>query len=244
MNTTELPNEDDDLLLAEYALGVIEQVDRQRLDIRLAEQPSLRERLEEWHEHLAPMLKDIPAQAPPEYVWARIRQSLGQDMRAPRRSEGDVRPGLWNSLLLWRWSALAGLAAAMLMAVMLLVTLPADGPVPVPASMLSASLRLESGETFYTATVDADRRNLVVIPAAGVELDGRQAQLWLIAGDNPPQSLGLLPSDSARRLPIPDDLQALASANSVFAVSLEPPGGSPTGLPTGPVVAQGVLANI
>jgi len=66
----------------------------------------------------------------------------------------------------------------------------------------------------------------------------------LIAGDNPPQSLGLLPANGAIRLTIPDDLQALASANSVFAVSLEPPGGSPTGLPTGPVVAQGVLADI
>lgn len=244
MNTTELPNEEDDLLLAEYALGVLEQVDRQRLESRLAQQPALRERLEQWHEHLAPMLQDIPAQAPPEYVWARIRHSLEQDMPAPSRSAADARPGLWNSLLLWRWSALGGVAAALLMAVMLLLVLPADGPAPLPASMLSASLQLESGETFYTATVDADRRSLVVIPAADVELDGRQAQLWLIAGDNPPQSLGLLPADGAIRLTIPDDLQALASANSVFAVSLEPPGGSPTGLPTGPVVAQGVLADI
>jgi len=53
-----------------------------------------------------------------------------------------------------------------------------------------------------------------------------------------------LPADGAVRLPIPDNLRALANANSVFAVSLEPQGGSPTGLPTGPVVAQGVLADI
>jgi anti-sigma-K factor RskA len=83
-----------------------------------------------------------------------------------------------------------------------------------------------------------------VTPAAEIQLEGREAQLWLIAGDLPPQSLGLLPADRAVRLAVPEDLRLLADANSVFAISLEPPGGSPTGLPTGPVVAQGLLADI
>jgi len=244
MNTTELPSEEDDLLLAEYALGVLEQPEREALQARLDAQLQLRLRLEQWHEHLAPMLQDFPAHTPPEYVWARLRQSLGQDITARRHAAPEPTTGFWDSLQVWRWGTFGGLAAALVMAVMLVVTSPVDGPVDAPASMLSTSLQLENGEIFYTATVDADRRSLVVIPAADFQLDGRQAELWLIAGDNPPQSLGLLPADGAVRLPIPDDLRALANANSVFAVSLEPQGGSPTGLPTGPVVAQGVLADI
>jgi anti-sigma-K factor RskA len=35
-----------------------------------------------------------------------------------------------------------------------------------------------------------------------------------------------------------------AAADATLAVSLEPPGGSPTGLPTGPVIANGKLANL
>ena len=111
MNTTELPNEEDDLLLAEYALGVLEQVDRQRLESRLAQQPALRERLEQWHEHLAPMLQDFPAHTPPEYVWARIRQSLGQDITARRHAAPEPTTGFWDSLQVWRWGTFGGLAA-------------------------------------------------------------------------------------------------------------------------------------
>ena len=90
MNTTELPNEEDDLLLAEYALGVLEQVDRQRLESRLAQQPALRERLEQWHEHLAPMLQDIPAQSPPEYVWNRTCQPRAGPQLTPGQVSGTA----------------------------------------------------------------------------------------------------------------------------------------------------------
>jgi anti-sigma-K factor RskA len=33
-------------------------------------------------------------------------------------------------------------------------------------------------------------------------------------------------------------------SSAVLAVSLEPPGGSPTGAPTGPVIATGKLTNL
>ena len=33
-------------------------------------------------------------------------------------------------------------------------------------------------------------------------------------------------------------------SNAVLAVSLEPPGGSPTGLPTGPVIGTGKLTSL
>jgi anti-sigma-K factor RskA len=128
--------------------------------------------------------------------------------------------------------------------VLLVVMQPVAVDLQPTDGMLSTALQLESGQTVYTATLDASRRNLVVVPASEIQLEGRQAQLWLIAGDRPPQSLGLLPADKAVRLEVPEELRLLADANSVFAISLEPPGGSPTGLPTGPVVAQGLLADI
>jgi len=43
---------------------------------------------------------------------------------------------------------------------------------------------------------------------------------------------------------LPTDLAALAKKDVVLAVSLEPPGGSTTGLPTGPVIATGKLTSL
>lgn len=243
MNTTEMSNEDDDLRLAEYALGVLDADERRSVEARVQAEREYAERLAAWHLRLAPMLEDIPQESPPEYVWARIRDQLGYQAGPVRVSEPEGS-GFWNSLSLWRWFSAGSVAAAVFMAVLLVVMLPREDALKPVESMLAASLQLESGQVVYTATLDVRSRSLVVVPTAEIQLEGRDAELWLIAGDLPPQSLGLLPVDGAANLAVPEELVALASANSVFAISLEPPGGSPTGLPTGPVVAQGVVADI
>ena len=69
-------------------------------------------------------------------------------------------------------------------------------------------------------------------------------ELWLIPADGKPRPLGLLSADRSVTIAVPADLAALTIRNAVLAVSLEPPGGSPTGQPTGPVIAQGKLTNL
>jgi len=68
-------------------------------------------------------------------------------------------------------------------------------------------------------------------------------EVWLVPPDGTPRSLGLLPSAEggttvALNLP-PDVAEALAA--SELAVSLEPSGGSTTGLPTGPILFSGAV---
>jgi anti-sigma-K factor RskA len=43
---------------------------------------------------------------------------------------------------------------------------------------------------------------------------------------------------------VPPELLPHVSADSTLAVSIEPVGGSPTGQPTGPVIANGKLASL
>jgi anti-sigma-K factor RskA len=43
---------------------------------------------------------------------------------------------------------------------------------------------------------------------------------------------------------VPEALLPQVNRDAVLAVSLEPPGGSPTGQPTGPVIANGKLASL
>ena len=54
----------------------------------------------------------------------------------------------------------------------------------------------------------------------------------------------MLRADRAVTIAIPSDLVGMTVSNAVLAVSLEPPGGSPTGAPTGPVIATGKLTSL
>ena len=72
----------------------------------------------------------------------------------------------------------------------------------------------------------------------------RVPELWLIPPDGKPRPVGLLRADQTVTLTLPADLAALAKKDAVLAVSLEPPGGSTTGLPTGPVIATGKLTSL
>jgi anti-sigma-K factor RskA len=69
-------------------------------------------------------------------------------------------------------------------------------------------------------------------------------ELWLIPADGKPRSLGLLRADRAVTITIPPNLMGQIVSNAVLAVSLEPLGGSPTGQPTGPVIASGKLTTL
>ena len=77
---------------------------------------------------------------------------------------------------------------------------------------------------------------------AGAAVPGRVLELWLIAGDNPPVSLGVLPEAASAEVQLTPDLVAALAAGTLpinLAISDEPPGGSTTGAPTGAVLAMG-----
>jgi anti-sigma-K factor RskA len=75
------------------------------------------------------------------------------------------------------------------------------------------------------------------------DFTGKTLEVWLVPPDGTPHSLGLLPSaegGTTVALNLPHDI-AEALATSQLAVSLEPSGGSTTGLPTGPVLFSGAV---
>jgi len=83
-----------------------------------------------------------------------------------------------------------------------------------------------------------------LVPAALLTNDPRAIELWLILPDQRPRSLGLIQPGQPIRLTIPPDLAGRLTPDAALAVSLEPPGGSPTGQPTGPVIASGKLTSL
>ena len=91
----------------------------------------------------------------------------------------------------------------------------------------------------FLLTVDAQARTLVVRRVSATSEAGKSYELWLIAGGNAPQSLGVIGNDEFTQRPVPANFNADTLRNAVYAVSLEPAGGSKSGAPSGPVLFTG-----
>ncbi len=222
---------EDDLLAAEYALGVLPQAERLALQQRLATDQELARRVWFWEEQMAPMAAAIAPVEPPAALLADVERRL-----FPAAPEAA---GWWESLRFWQ-----GLSAALLCLVVIAGGLavlvsrqPPVGGYVVELSSTPSGLQL-------AAYYDARSGTLKLNRVAGVPAAGRDYQLWVIAGQNPPVSLGVLPADSVVALKLPPQLAAKLGAKAVLAVSDEPKGGSPTGLPTGAVLAAAPLTAI
>lgn len=226
------PDEPERPLAAEYVLGVLDAAERRLAEDRLAREPAFAAEVAFWESRLGPLADDVAPVTPPAALWTRIEASL------PRTgSVAPVRPSLWNSLAFWRTLSVGslGLAAAALAA---LLFPPTTAQMPMP---MVARLGPASGGTSFVAAIDPARRAVMIIPAALAASDPRVPELWVVPADGIPRSLGVFDPARPAAINVPDALLPQLTREAALAVSLEPPGGSPTGRPTGPVVAQGTL---
>jgi len=219
---------DDELLAAEYALGVLAGPDRLAVEQRASRDHGFARLIAEWEQRLAPWGAEFSEVTPSPQVWDRIAGAL------PAQAQTT---GLWQNLNFWRGIGFAAgaFAAACLAALIYMGTLTRQ---PLVATIEGG------GHRHFVVTVDAGRGTIAVVPAAFSPDATRVAELWLIPSDGKPRPVGLLRGDQPVTLAISSDLAALAKKDAVLAVSLEPPGGSTTGQPTGPVIASGKLTSL
>ena len=212
------PDEEADLLAAEYVVGVLDLSERAAVEARLRHDTGFAARVVAWEGRFADLNDDYAPVATPD-VFARIEARLFPQAPVPRRSWFS---GLWGAAL--GTLAAVGLAAYLLLA-------PVD---PTLQAVLSA----DASPLRYEAVIAGDEMTLTRV--AGAAADASQDyELWIIVGDAAPVSLGVLRGDSVT-LPTPQG----AATGYVLAVTLEQLGGSPTGAPLGPIVAAGALTAI
>jgi len=220
---------EDELFAAEYALGVLADAERAAAEQRMQRDRAFARLVADWEERLAPWAAEIADVVPPPQLWDSIVAAL------PAHSQTR---SLWQSLTFWRGLTFAAgtLAAACLAALIYLGPLTQQPP-------LVATIE-GAGQRHFVATIDRKNGTVAVVPAAFRADATRVPELWLIPPDGRPRAVGLLRADASVILTLPADLAVLAKDNAVLAVSLEPPGGSTTGLPTGPVIATGKLTSL
>ncbi|MFX0540623.1 anti-sigma factor [Roseovarius sp. S4756] len=233
--TTPPPYDEDDRVLAgEYALGLLGHDAAAAFETRLAREPDLRALYAAWAEDLAGLTDDIDPVSPPASMKDRIEAQAFGDM-SPRRPFAGLR-GL-------AWLVGGAVAAALALFVVLETGLLGQGPAPEGAPEFIAEVAAEDGSLVILASYDADAGALTVKRQTGTAPVGRVLELWLIAGEDAPVSLGVLPDGEGLRLDM-DPALAARLPGGVLAISDEPPGGSPTGAPTGSVLATGAVAPV
>jgi anti-sigma-K factor RskA len=230
-------------LAAEHALRLLEGEELMDARRRVAADPAFAAEVAWWEEQFSSLFDEIGDEAPSAELWPRIVQRLGQP--AP-----EVLT-LKRQIARWRAAALAtGVAAAVLLGLQLTTRTPVTAPPPTPAPqaqpapLLVASLAGEEAPEALTVTYRADSRELVVTPARIEAPSGRARQLWLIPAGGQPLSLGLVRQDGVQRQVIAPALAARFASGATVAVSDEPVGGSPSGQPTGAVLASGSLGSV
>ncbi|MEW5685432.1 MAG: anti-sigma factor [Pseudomonadota bacterium] len=241
---------EDEALAAEHALGVLSVRERADAETRMARDPAFAADVEAWRARLAPMLDAIEPVPAPAGVWPRIERLLPANV-LPANDNGQIL----GRLRFWRNAAVGGfaLAAASLAAVVVQVnqppvTIERQVPVSPQGQMLSASMVSQEGQPqpLFVASYDPDRKALIVtsLLPEGSDRD-KVHELWLIAGQDNPKSLGLVESGKAKVIALPTEVMQKMAEGAALAVSVEPPGGSknPAG-PSGPVIGVGKLSKL
>jgi anti-sigma-K factor RskA len=226
---------DDDFAAAEYALGTLDASERATLAARRLREPELDEAIRDWEARLAPLAEAAPEIEPPRdllpAIEARIRGA------APEAPGSGVVVALERRLMRWRAAAIAASVLAGVLAIGFAAREATRRSVP---HEYVAILQKDAASPAFAVTVNLDKQELTVRPVAAQAPPGKSYELWIIdAKLGAPRSLGVI-GDTPRRASLSAYDPAVV-ADATYAVTVEPPGGSPDGKPSGPPVFVGKL---
>lgn len=213
---------EDEALAAEYVLRLLDADAERVFETRLQTEPDLRAHVRFWEAEFAALARSAPEEAPSPSVRSKLLAELRGVETSPRRG--------WS----WGWLFFPGLVAVAV-AAFLVFSPMLRGPAFDPT--LHATLISDDGGLHIEAGYAPNGNMFKVIPKQGAPATGRDFELWVIGANSvAPVSLGVIPSDRESLFEITPEIAALMDGGTL-AVSDEPEGGSPTGAPTGPILA-------
>jgi len=224
-----------DKLAAEYVLGTLQGLARKRFERLTLSDANLRRRVRYWEHQLTEMHGKVEPMIPAPRVWNKIYNRIA--------------PNETSKISVWRRTGLWQTACAMMLVFFVLGVANIEKftrPVALPIAQYVTVLTTESSQAAWIVRM-YPKNNKVTVQALSATQPGiRKAfELWMLPGNGAtPQSVGLLPVSGEKTLDLNSKLLQVLLDTNTLAVSLEPAGGSPTGLPTGPVVYTGKINSI
>ena len=220
-----------DALCIENAVGLLRGRARRRFAAMAERDPDLRRRLAGWEAMMPTERADAPLERPKEAVWRGIRRELGLP--------GRFQQALDRAVV---WRAWAFAATAVLVLVVIGAGLFQRSELPLANGRMTV-LTAQNGDYITWVRVDEARGILRIgLKQPLAPPAGKSYEIWFIAeGARLPLSLGVQEALGGS-LTVRPERRTLLRGAGTLAVSLEPRGGSPTGLPTGEVLFTARLA--
>jgi anti-sigma-K factor RskA len=226
--------EDMEELAAEFALGSVPPEERQEAESLMASDPAFAAMVTAWERRLIPLALALePVEAPLRIRGAVMKAIAGDAAGSETVVVWKRRASAWRLATVGVSAIAASLAAFIALGTQesalndqrYVAVLQAEGPGPA-----------------FLASIDLASGSISVRTVGAPPQPGKSYELWAVgAGRDKPQSLGVI--DASFRIPASKlgKIDPAALNDTVFAVSLEPEGGSPTGQATGPVLFTGKL---
>jgi len=207
-----------DSLAGQYVLGTLRGLARKRFQRLLLTSNKAREATSMWEQNLNNLASAITPQIPNDEVWVQIMQRI-ENKPQSSKTVVHTKPSIWRT-----WSFVAT-AACIILA--FLVIQPTTS---VKQTEQIALVQNQDKQSLWF--IDVNAQGLAIKASSQlVAQTNKDYELWMILkGQDTPISLGLLPKQGDKLLL--KDKRFKASDIALLAVSLEPIGGSPNGLPT------------
>ncbi len=231
-----------DALAAEYALGSLKGAARKRFEALSSKRTDWQLAAKWWLSRLHLLADMLPAIAPREQLWQAIEKRL-----FGAKSSVSRWANWWPSLAL----VSSGMAAALVLFIVTSEPQIIEVPVEVAAKEAPAPVALLADAEHKAAWMltlakdNSGQPELRMATMSGVKpVSNKSYELWILPPDkSAPISVGLMPLQGKHHRVVSEKVAALL-VEGALAVTLEPVGGAPNGIPTGKVLYQGQLTQI
>lgn len=214
-------------LAAEYVLGSLTGRARQRFERWMMQSVQVRQEVWFWEERLGQLTGAVPPVSPAPTVWANIEQRLWPTGGESSRERPRIR---------WLWPGWSLVASAAVLVLAVIVVFPQQTDTVRDVQLTGAVVQADVSDPLWLVSeAGNDRLRLRSVAAVDAE-QGKDYELWVVPGEGSPLSLGVMAVGGAYEVTLSEDARRLLASSRTLAISLEPSGGSPTGLPTGPVL--------
>lgn len=228
-------SEDDQVLVAEFALDLLDGGERAAVARRIADEPLLRADLQLWRARLSTLDGEFANATPPANVYPAIERRLFGE---PGKANKGGLFGWWSDLGVLRGMVVAGHVLA-LVAIGYIFTLPRFDAQTAATQLVAALQAQEGSGVEFVAFYDTGTQSVRLLGLEGQAVPEKDYELWYIRGDEPAVSMGVIPVDERTEINLDAAARSKIGEGTVLAVTLEQKGGSPTGVAQGPIVAVG-----
>lgn len=244
-----------DLQAGEYVIGTLSQSERATFAKLVQSDADARRRVVWWEARLAFLDRNVSPIDPPPVVWQKILERLGShnhgaktqapvvDINVNKRRVREQQ----QSLSFWRGMAAVASAACVVLAITLWLQQTDSHNVSDPQLVVYDGISIVTGsenQPLWVIDASIPEQQLRITAVAPPENQiGKSYELWMVkANDQGVSSMGLLPLETAQSVIV--KAPTLGEEGVAFAVSLEPAGGSPEEVPTGPVLYSGPIQRL